>query len=111
MALSPDTIERNLRIGHRVAHQRKTLGMTQRTLASHLGLPYYTFISQVEKGTATLPPHLWREVAAVLCMDQLDFALECLEVTQPEIYKQLFGSKKTSRVYAALSSLMGDKGE
>jgi len=107
MALSPETVERNLRIGQRIAHQRKTLGMTQRELAAHLGLPYYTFISQVEKGTATLPPSLWRQAATVLMMDPLDFSLECLEVTQPDIYKQLFGSLKPSRAYALLSSVKG----
>lgn len=103
MALSAETVERNLRIGQRIAHQRKTLGMTQRALAAHLGLPYYTFISQVENGTATLPPTLWRQTATILMMDPLDFAIECLEVTQPDIYRQLFGSMKTSRVYATLA--------
>lgn len=109
MALSQDTIERNLRIGTRIAHQRKVLGMTQRSLAVHLGLPYYTFISQIETGQATLPPSLWRMTATVLMMDPLDFAIECLEVTQPEVYAQLFGGMKPSRVYALLSSVK-DKG-
>lgn len=105
MALSPETIQRNLKIGQRIAHQRKSLGMTQRELAVHLGLPYYTFISQVETGQATLPPNLWREMATVLMMDPLDFAVECLEVTYPDIYGQLFSKMKPSRVVALLSSV------
>ena len=79
--------------------------MTQKALADHLGLSYYTFISQLETGQATLPPALWRDVATVLMMDPLDFAIECLEVNQPEVFKQLFGDTKTSKVYALLSSL------
>jgi transcriptional regulator with XRE-family HTH domain len=109
MALSPETVERNLKVGRRIAHQRKTLGMTQRELAAHLGLPYYTFISQVETGQATLPPQIWRQAATVLMMDPLDFAIECLWVTQPIIYEQLFGKTKPSRVYAALTSVKGQK--
>jgi hypothetical protein len=103
MALAPETVTRNQKIGSRIAHQRKTLGFTQKQLADHLGLPYYTFISQLETGQATLPPSLWRDMATVLMMDPLDFAIECLEVTQPEVFKQLFGSMKTSKVYALLT--------
>lgn len=105
MTLSPETISRNLKIGQRIAAQRKSLGMTQKALADHLGLTYYTFISQLETGQATLPPALWRDMATVLMMDPLDFAIDCLEVTQPEVYKQLFGETRTSKVYALLSTI------
>jgi transcriptional regulator with XRE-family HTH domain len=111
MALSQETVERNLRISHRITAQRKTLGMTQRELAVHLGLPYYTFISQVETGQATLPPALWKDMATVLLMDPLDFAIECLEVTQPDIYQQLFGTAKPSKVYASLSAVKDNRKE
>lgn len=105
MPLSEETVERNRLVGKRIAHQRKNLGMTQKQLADALGLPYYTFISQVETGQATLPPSLWQKVASVLLMDPIDFSVQCLLVNEPEIYKQLFGKMKPSRVVARLANL------
>jgi len=54
----------------RLAHDPK---ITQRELAEKLGLPYYTFISQVEVGASRIPPDKMASWAEALGVDLQEF--------------------------------------
>ena len=71
----------------RLAHDPK---LTQRALADQLKLPYYTFISQVETGTARVPPESQVAWAKALGVDPQEFAKKLLSCYDPHTYKALF---------------------
>ena len=71
----------------RLAHDPK---LTQRALADKLKLPYYTFISQVETGTARVPPESQVAWAKELGVDPQEFAKKLLSCYDPHTYKALF---------------------
>ena len=71
----------------RLAHDPK---LTQRALADKLKLPYYTFISQVETGTARVPPESQVAWAKALGVDPQKFAKKLLSCYDPHTYKALF---------------------
>ena len=52
--------------GQWLKKQRETVGFSQREFAKEVGLPYYTFISQVESGTARIPRSITRFGRALL---------------------------------------------
>ena len=71
----------------RLAHDPK---LTQRALADKLKLPYYTFISQVETGTARVPPESQVAWAKALGVDPQEFAKKLLSCYDPHMHKALF---------------------
>ena len=71
----------------RLAHDPK---LTQSALADKLKLPYYTFISQVETGTARVPPESQVAWAKALGVDPQEFAKKLLSCYDPHTYKALF---------------------
>ena len=71
----------------RLAHDPKR---TQRALADKLKLDYYTFISQVETGTARVPPESQVAWAKALGVDPQEFAKKLLSCYDPHTYKALF---------------------
>ena len=71
----------------RLAHDPK---LTQRALADKLNLSYYTFISQVETGTARVPPESQVAWAKALGVDPQEFAKKLLSCYDPHTYKALF---------------------
>ena len=63
---------RNRVMGQYVKGLRENRNLTQRALAGKLGLPYYTFISQVEAGVTSVPPDKiadWAEALGVSVED------------------------------------------
>ena len=64
--------------------------MTQRELAEKLKLSYYTFISQVETGTARVPPEDLINWAEALDVDPAEFATKLLSYYDPHTYKAIF---------------------
>ena len=71
----------------RLAHDPK---LTQRALADKLKLDYYTFISQVETGTARVPPEQLVGWAKALGVDPQEFAKKLLSYYDPHTHKALF---------------------
>ena len=67
-------------------------GMTQRELASAVGLDYYTFISQLECGSGRVPPHLYIPFADAFDVDRPEFAKQMLKYYDPFGYQALFGN-------------------
>ena len=72
----------------RLAHDPK---LTQRALADKLKLSYYTFISQVETGTARVPPEQLVGWAKALGVDPQEFAKKLLSYYDPHMHKAIFG--------------------
>ena len=71
----------------RLAHDPK---ITQRALADKLKLSYYTFISQVETGTARVPPEQLVGWAKALGVDPQEFTKKLLSYYDPHTHKALF---------------------
>jgi len=75
----------------RLAHDPK---ITQRALADTLKLGYDTFISQVETGTARVPPEARVVWARALGVDSQEFAKKWLSYYDPHTHKAIFGKGK-----------------
>ena len=75
----------------RLAHDPK---LTQRALADKLNLSYYTFISQVETGTARVPPESQVAWTKALGIDPQGFAKKLLSYYDPHTHKALFPRKR-----------------
>ena len=65
--------------------------LTQRALADKLKLSYYTFISQVEIGTARVPPEAQVAWAKALEVDSQEFAKKLLSFYDPHTHRAIFG--------------------
>ena len=72
----------------RLAHDPK---ITQRALADKLKLDYYTFISQIETGTARVPTENLVGWAKALGVDPQEFAKKLLSYYDPHMHKAIFG--------------------
>lgn len=75
---------------------RANAGLTQRDVAEALGLRYYTMISQIESGSARVPPEQYAAYAHALSVDPSKFVKKLTEYYDPFTYKALFGSEKLS---------------
>jgi transcriptional regulator with XRE-family HTH domain len=70
--------------------QREKAGFSQRELAGELKLPYYTFISQVENGTARISPAHYEAWAIALKIPIARFARAMLRYYDPVVFDLLF---------------------
>ena len=88
--------------------QREKVGFSQRELAKELSLPYYTFISQVENGTARIPPEHYENWAAALRVPIATFVRAMLKYYDPVIFDLLF-PRDTSRALPAKRKPAGQR--
>ena len=72
---------------------RRDAGLTQLEVSKMAGLGYYTFISQIECGTGSLPPDLYERFAEAYSVPTPDFTKKMLEFYDPFTYKALYGAK------------------
>lgn len=72
---------------------RNHRNITQRELAVKLDLNYYTMISQIEAGSARIPPNLYIAYAKALNVDPILFTQKLMEFYDPHTYLALFGRK------------------
>ena len=88
--------------GKWLKEQREEARFSQRELAKELNLPYYTFISQVENGTARIPPEHYESWAAALKIPTQTFVREMLKYYDPIIFDLLFprGTAQNSRAHS-----------
>lgn len=85
--------------GQWLKKQREAAGLSQRELAKEVGLPNYTFVSQVESGTARIPQEHYEIWARALKAPVAAFAREMLKYYDPIIFDLLFaaGASRSSR--------------
>ena len=69
---------------------RERRGLSQRQLATQLGLDYYTFVSQLETGRGRIPPDRYEVWAAALGMDARSFVRELMRYYDPVTHEILF---------------------
>jgi transcriptional regulator with XRE-family HTH domain len=94
--------------GKWLKEQRERAGFSQRELAKELELPYYTFISQVENGTARIPPEHYESWAAALKVPVGSFVRAMLKYYDPIVFDLLFPSG-TSQIMPAKNKSMGSR--
>ena len=73
---------------------RAQAGLSQVDLARHLGLKYYTFVSQVENGFGRVPTETMESWATALGVDPATFARELVSYYDPELHRLLFGNRQ-----------------
>jgi transcriptional regulator with XRE-family HTH domain len=77
-------------IGKRLKELREGTGKTQLDLSLCLGLPYATFISQIEAGLARLPTDRVGEMADCLSVGKGYLALLYVRYYEPILYQAIF---------------------
>jgi transcriptional regulator with XRE-family HTH domain len=70
---------------------REAAGLSQRELASKVGVEYYTFISQMETGRGRIPPERYSDWAAAVGIQETEFVKAILKFYDPITYRMLFG--------------------
>jgi transcriptional regulator with XRE-family HTH domain len=91
--------------GKWLKEQREKAGFSQRELAKELKLPYYTFISQVENGTARIPPEYYESWAVVLKVPVGNFVRAMLKYYDPIVFDLLFPNSTSQTLPAKHKSL------
>jgi transcriptional regulator with XRE-family HTH domain len=81
------------RFGAYVKGLRVDAALTQQQVAKALGYEYYTFVSQIERGFARVPPEDIQKWAKVLRVDVSEFAKRVLFFFDPYTYHAIFGGK------------------
>src|SRR5262245_5522390 len=61
-------------VGRWLRALREGRGMSQRTLARHVGIEFYTIVAQLESGRGHIPPELYPLWARALGVDLREFA-------------------------------------
>lgn len=70
---------------------REEAGLSQRQLATAVGVEYYTFISQLEAGRGRIPPERYEAFAEALAMEPQAFVRELMRYYDPVTHRILFG--------------------
>lgn len=70
---------------------REQAGLSQRQLASAVGVEFYTFIAQLEAGRGRIPPDRYEDFAKALGTDVRPFVKKLMSFYDPVTYRHLFG--------------------
>lgn len=70
--------------------RRESLGLSQRDLATLVGVDYYTFISQIEAGRGRIPPDRYESWAEALGIETSLFVRTMMRFYDPVTYGLLF---------------------
>jgi transcriptional regulator with XRE-family HTH domain len=73
--------------------RREEKGISQRKLAEHVGVLYYTFISQIEAGRGRIPAERYAAWANALKIEPRIFAIHMLQFYEPATHALIFGSE------------------
>ena len=74
---------------------REARGLSQRELATLVGIEYYTFIAQIESGRGRIPPERYDAWARALGVDLREFVKEMLWYYEPTTWRALFDSEES----------------
>ncbi len=83
--------EMRTRSGQQLRNWRIAAGLTQQQIAEKVGFAYFTMVSQLELGRAYVPPERYREYAAALGIDYVEFVKWQLRWSNPWAWAALFG--------------------
>jgi transcriptional regulator with XRE-family HTH domain len=72
---------------------REASGLSQRDFAEAVGIGMYTFISQIERGRARVPPAQVRVWSEVLNVPVRDFAITLMMYYDPLTHDLIFGNE------------------
>ena len=72
---------------------REKRNISQRELASEVGVEYYTFIAQLEGGRGRIPPDRYRKWAEALGMEPTTFVRQIMKYYDPVTYNILFADQ------------------
>ena len=81
---------------------RTHAGLTQREVAVALNMNYYTMVSQMEAGTARIPPDTYVAYAKVMGVEHKLFTRKLMQYYDPHTYRSLWGNEIIS-----LTELLG----
>jgi len=79
----PSTLVLRQEAGRWLKSRREAAGLSQRELATRVGVDYYTFVSQLETGRGRVPPDKYQLWAEALKMDVRDFVLALFPFYDP----------------------------
>lgn len=94
--------------GRWLQQKRKEAELTQLQLAVAVGFKAYTFISQIEGGSARIPPDIYEAYAKALGIDLKDFVKAVLMYYDPFTYKALHGTPTMKDLQRGGSKSDGD---
>ena len=84
--------------GQWLKDRREALGMSQRELATKVGIEYYTFISQIEAGRGRVPAERYEAYALALDIEPREFTKTMLRYNDTVVYNLLFGAESQAPV-------------
>lgn len=84
--------------GQWLKDRREALGMSQRELATKVGIEYYTFISQIEAGRGRVPAERYEAYALALEIEPREFTKTMLRYNDTVVYNLLFGAEAKAPV-------------
>lgn len=84
--------------GQWLKDRREALGMSQRELATKVGIEYYTFISQIEAGRGRVPAERYEAYALALDIEPREFTKTMLRYNDTVVYNLLFGAEAQAPV-------------
>lgn len=89
--LNSDSVRELRREGGRYLRDlRETAGLSQRQLATLIGVEFYTFVSQIETGRGRIPPDSYRTWAKALGVEPRSFVRELMRFYDPITHDILF---------------------
>ncbi len=91
----PDAAHLRKEAGSYLKELRAAAGLTQRELATQLGLDYYTMIAQIEAGKGRLPPDKMPAAAKALGVRRYPFAQRLTQYYDPHLWDMLWGGETT----------------
>lgn len=95
--LASDEVQELRREGGRYIRElREARGLSQRQLASLIGVEFYTFVSQIETGRGRIPPDSYRIWAEALGVDVRDFVQTLMQFYDPVTHRILFDLPETA---------------
>lgn len=99
-----DTVALRRAGGAWLKEKREAAGLSQRELASRVGIEYYTFISQIEGGRGRVPAERFEAYAAALRVSPREFTMTMLRYNDPVIFRLLAEPKEEVQAKAAAIS-------
>lgn len=83
---------------------REQQKLSQRELATKVGVDYYTFISQLEVGRGRIPPDRYELWASALDIPAPEFVKELMRYYDPVTFRLLFGGSEPLALHPGVTA-------